>query len=38
MPSPSYWVTRHKYSKEEFAALLGDLKSEEGSENCPCGW
>lgn len=36
-PPPSYWVTHRKYSKEEFAAVLGDLKVEEGSENL-CGW
>ena len=36
-PSPFYWVTHQKYSEEELAALLGDLKVEKGSENPPCG-
>lgn len=35
-PSLFYWVTHQKYSKEKFAALLGDLKVERGSENLPC--
>lgn len=37
-PSLFYWVTHQKYSKEEFAALLADLKVEKGSENLPCAW